>query len=321
LVGTLQRRADDLDLRPAQFQGMEWPEIADQVLVQLDSTLARRTDQLAAPGAAIDHDLENAFDKVGDNQINLDDNLRALMGLLAVMAQGTKVSFDRKTHRRGQQQVIRLTYFFHAARLIADRAPADLEEYVLEHLEGAQTAQRELWGRFEFSRLATAEVSLSQLDDRIQGQLETELGTERYQQISGLPLREISPEEITPIEGVLGKRLQNEIYREVLLGVISNLWVDYLTRVDALRVSIGLEAFAQRDPLVQYKGKASEMFQILLAEIRSGVVGRMLTFQPSRRMAATADREKVPEGAAVVETQAEPGSDSRADRKKRRRRH
>jgi len=321
LVGTLQRRVDDLDLRPAQFQGMEWPEIADQVLVQLDSTLARRTDQLAAPGAAIDHDLENAFDKVGDNQINLDDNLRALMGLLAVMAQGTKVSFDRKTHRRGQQQVIRLTYFFHAARLIADRAPADLEEYVLEHLEGAQTAQRELWGRYEFSRLATAEVSLSQLDDRIQGQLDTELGTERYQQISGLPLREISPEEITPIVGVLGKRLQNEIYREVLLGVISNLWVDYLTRVDALRVSIGLEAFAQRDPLVQYKGKASEMFQILLAEIRSGVVGRMLTFQPSRRMAATADREKVPEGAAVVETQAEPGSDSRADRKKRRRRH
>ena len=39
------------------------------------------------------------------------------------------------------------------------------------------------------------------------------------------------------------------------------LWVDYLTQVEALRVSIGLEAYAQRDPLVQYKGKASEMFQ------------------------------------------------------------
>lgn len=321
VVGTLQRRVDDLDLRPAQFQGMEWAEISDQILNQLDATLARRTDQLAAPGGAIDRDLEIAFDKVGDSQLNLDDNLRALMGLLAVMSQGTRVSFDRKTHRRGQQQVIRLTHFFHAARLIADRPPDALEEYILDHLEGAQEAQRKLWGRYEYGRLATAEVTLSQLDANLQGQFEADLGSERYPLISTIPLKELPPEEIEPVAAVLGKRLQNEIYREVLLSVISNLWVDYLTRVDALRVSIGLEAFAQRDPLVQYKGKASEMFQTLLAEIRSGVVGRMLTYQPSRRMTASADREKAPEAEVVGESSSGNGGDTRTDRKKKRRRH
>ena len=45
--------------------------------------------------------------------------------------------------------------------------------------------------------------------------------------------------------------------------------MDYLTKVEALRVSIGLEAYAQRDPLVQYKGKASELFHQLLADVRS----------------------------------------------------
>ena len=62
----------------------------------------------------------------------------------------------------------------------------------------------------------------------------------------------------------------------LLLGAITELWVDYLTRVEALRVSIGLEAYAQRDPLVQYKCRASEMFQRLLEDIRGLVVGRCL---------------------------------------------
>ncbi|MHB8857334.1 MAG: hypothetical protein ACYC6K_12030 [Bellilinea sp.] len=322
LIGTLQRRVDDLDLKPAQFQGMEWQDIANQVLNQLDATLARRTDQLAAPGAAIDRDLEAAFEKAGDGLIDLEQNLHALMGLLAVMAQGTKVSFDRRTHRRGQQRIIRLTYFFHAAHLIDDREPGELEAYILEHLQGAQVAQQQLWGRFEFSRLAQSGVTLSQLDARVQDQLTEELGAERYLEAASLPLKDLASEEIGKVVGVLGKRLQNEIYREVLLSVISNLWVDYLTRVDALRVSIGLEAFAQRDPLVQYKGKASEMFQTLLAEIRSGVVGRMLTYQPSRRSTASVDKDKP---AAEIPLAA-PGTgsddgDSRADRKKKRRRH
>ena len=40
----------------------------------------------------------------------------------------------------------------------------------------------------------------------------------------------------------LGTKIQNDIYRHILVSVISELWVEYLTRVDALRVSIGLEA-------------------------------------------------------------------------------
>ena len=78
----------------------------------------------------------------------------------------------------------------------------------------------------------------------------------------------------------LGKSALTEVYRQLLLGVITELWVDYLTQMEALRVSIGLEAYGQRDPLVEYKSKASELFQNLLKDMRSGVILRMFTFRP-----------------------------------------
>lgn len=323
LIGTLQRRVEDLDLRPSQFQGMDWNDISNEILNRLDAMLARRTEKLSVPGGQIDTDLEAAFEKVGEAMININQNTRALMGLLTVMARGTRVSFDRRTHRRGQEQVVRLTYFFHAAKLIADREPGELEHYILDHLQKAQESQHAIWGRFEVSRLAASEVTLSQLEQTVQQKLMDAMGPERFEEVSRTPIREIAPDDLEKTVSVLGTRLQNEIYRDVLLNTISSLWVEYLTRVDALRVSIGLEAFAQRDPLVQYKSKASEMFQTLLAEIRSGVVGRMLTYQPRRQASAAVEKEKddtpVP-AASPIQTE-ESASESRSDRKKKRRRH
>jgi preprotein translocase subunit SecA len=66
----------------------------------------------------------------------------------------------------------------------------------------------------------------------------------------------------------------------LLLSATTELWVDYLTRIEALRVSIGLEAYAQRDPLVQYKGRASEMFAQLVEDIRGLVISRVFAYQP-----------------------------------------
>ena len=83
----------------------------------------------------------------------------------------------------------------------------------------------------------------------------------------------------------LGHGIQTQIYRQVLLGAITELWVDYLTRVEALRVSVGLEAYAQADPLVKYKSQASEMFQSLLSDIRAAVIGRIFLYQPRAAVA------------------------------------
>jgi preprotein translocase subunit SecA len=80
-----------------------------------------------------------------------------------------------------------------------------------------------------------------------------------------------------------------------MLGVVGQSWVEYLTQMEALRTSVGLEAYAQRDPLVQYKSSAFDLFQQLMQEVRSGMVSRL--FHMSLRTAqpgAPAEREGKP---------------------------
>ncbi len=71
----------------------------------------------------------------------------------------------------------------------------------------------------------------------------------------------------------------NDLLRELMLSVVTNLWVDYLTAIESLREGIGLQAFGQRDPLVEYKRRAYEMFQDLYTQIRSQVVRYVFTYQ------------------------------------------
>ncbi|MFN7037789.1 MAG: hypothetical protein ACK4SN_15625, partial [Bellilinea sp.] len=226
-----------------------------------------------------------------------------------------------------RQQVIRMTYIFLAAGLLEGRDAEELSEEILEHLEGARLALQRVWGNYELRRLIQTETPLSRLNQSLQERLRSALGNERFEEIAEADLKELPAEDLQEISRVLGERLQNEIYREILLGVISQLWVDYLTRVDALRVSIGLEAYAQRDPLVQYKSRATELFSQLLKDIRGGVVARMFTYQPSRSATVQVERDRgTGEPAARAEgVPAEAvergGEASRSARKKKRRRH
>lgn len=67
-----------------------------------------------------------------------------------------------------------------------------------------------------------------------------------------------------------------EIERVVLLKVIDNKWMSHIDDMDQLREGIGLQAYGQRDPVVEYKVSAYEMFDSMTAAIREETV-RILT--------------------------------------------
>ncbi|MEW6180447.1 MAG: hypothetical protein AB1522_11015 [Chloroflexota bacterium] len=328
VIGAIQRRVEELDARLTQYQGRDWEEAARLLYGEVEKLLNERVERLSSPDGPIARDLDAALEKVGDGKILLQQNQAALLGLLGMMTQGTRLTFDRRTHRRGRQQVTRMTYIFHAAALLDGREAEELSEEILEHLEGARLALQRVWGNYELRRLIQTETPLSRLNPRLQERLRAVLGNERFEEIAESNLKELPVEDLQEIAGVLGERLQNEIYREILLGVISQLWVDYLTRVDALRVSIGLEAYAQRDPLVQYKSRATELFSQLLKDIRAGVAARMFTYQPSRSATVQVERERssptepaAPVERVVAAADERSGDGSRSARKKKRRRH
>jgi len=71
------------------------------------------------------------------------------------------------------------------------------------------------------------------------------------------------------------------IERSVLLRSIDNLWVEHLDLMTALRTSIGLRGYGQRDPLIEYKKEAFGMFNRLLGTINQEVVNNFFKYATS----------------------------------------
>ena len=63
--------------------------------------------------------------------------------------------------------------------------------------------------------------------------------------------------------------------RGIILNAVDRLWQDHLYAMDSLRDSIGLRAYAQKDPLVEYKQEAFRMFENLMDEISQEIITKM----------------------------------------------
>ncbi len=80
-----------------------------------------------------------------------------------------------------------------------------------------------------------------------------------------------------------------ELERVFLLKVIDRKWMDHIDDMDQLRQGIGLQAFAQRDPLVEYKLSGYEMFSAMTSSIQEETVRILLHV----RVEEKAEREQV----------------------------
>ncbi len=80
-------------------------------------------------------------------------------------------------------------------------------------------------------------------------------------------------------EAQLGEEVMRRFEKQILLWAVDNRWIRHLTDLDRLREGIGLQAFAQVDPLVAYKREAFNMYGELMNDIRGDVVKGLLTLQ------------------------------------------
>ena len=60
--------------------------------------------------------------------------------------------------------------------------------------------------------------------------------------------------------------------KDVLLKVVDSKWIDHLHNIDMLREGIGLRAYGQKDPLIEYKKEAYDLFNKMMYEIQSDTV-------------------------------------------------
>lgn len=308
-----QRLGESLQLEEHPETPIDWDEATETLEAAVEKAWDRRAERLL-------NEVERDLDLWIEKSESLDRGTK--IRLLVQMSYGKASFFDKRTHQRRSVVVARLSYPYYAARFIEDEEPQVVVESVMEHLGSASEVLQEQIGRNAFSQIRGSK--LSELDEPLLSKLRTFFGR-LFDEFEGSgPIETLPPEIQAQLVNTLGTVGLSDAYRRLLLGVGDRLWVEYLTEMEALRTSIGLEAYGQRDPLVQYKSRAVDLFRQLLASIRAGVVSRMYGVQPRVTQAVAApqarQRETVP--AESSEKSSESGDDAKpkAKRKRRRRR-
>ncbi len=287
-----------------RFEISNWEDAGDKIMDAAEQALKRRRERLvgdAERGGQIRNDIHNLLPR----EINDTTKLQLLLSL----SQGSRTDFDQKTHRQVKHVFNRFSYVFLIAQLLEGQPADEVIEDVLTHLDEAEEALRYAWGEREFARLSANAQRLADFGVAAK----KAFGEDRLDE----PVAGLGESDREALVESIGRYALNEVHRQLLLSATTELWVDYLTRIEALRVSIGLEAYAQRDPLVQYKSKASEMFAQLVEDIRGLVISRVFAYQP-RPVQIT------PVETASISTPSTPASQSAQtenSKKKRRRRH
>ena len=85
--------------------------------------------------------------------------------------------------------------------------------------------------------------------------------------------------------------VMRNIERDILLKVIDNKWIDHLHNIDMLREGIGLRAYGQKDPLIEYKKEAYDLFNNMMYEIRSETVKHLFRSKFGIRIVGSAGEE------------------------------
>jgi preprotein translocase subunit SecA len=86
-------------------------------------------------------------------------------------------------------------------------------------------------------------------------------------------------------EKLFGEDEFREVERVVLLRNVDQKWMDHLEAMDSLMESIGLQAYAQRNPIREYRIQGADLFDEMIGDIRESTVRMMLSVMPKAQNA------------------------------------
>ena len=84
-------------------------------------------------------------------------------------------------------------------------------------------------------------------------------------------------------EDLFGAEQLREIERAVLLRNVDTMWMEHIDAMDDLKSNIGFQAYAQRDPVTEYRIQGAEMFDAMVSDIRERTVRMILSIKPAQK--------------------------------------
>jgi preprotein translocase subunit SecA len=173
----------------------------------------------------------------------------------------------------------------------------DMSEAVLEQIEdsvservekatGGAAGHRAEWNlralADDLSYLLMRPVTHAELEGARDHAALTELALERGRHAYRTRETEFTPEVLRELE------------RHVYLFTLDEQWRDHLYELDGLKGGIGLRAYGQRDPLIEYKKEAFTLFETLLSEVREEFVQRLFRVQLAPEAMREIERRPAP---------------------------
>jgi preprotein translocase subunit SecA len=212
--------------------------------------------------------IENAQKKIENNNYGIRKNL---LEYDRVMSEQREIIYDerrRVLNGESMRDVI--------LKMITDIIENSVDMCIADDVEESE------WNLEELNRLLLPIIPLEQIAlERItkpkKASLKQQLKEEAYKKY------EEKEEEFPSAEAM------RELERNALLRMIDRKWMDHIDDMDQLRQGIGLQAYGQRDPLVEYKMSGYEMFDSMTQSIREDTIRALYHIQIEQRV----EREEV----------------------------
>lgn len=279
VIGTERHEARRIDNQLRGRAGRQGDPGSSRFYLSLEDDLMRRfgpmervkglmerlgvDDDVPIEAGLINKSIENAQTRV--EGYNFDVRKHTVEFDNVMNKQRTVIYADRRTILDGEELKPRVIAMIHAEidSLIAEHLGEDPEEWDLAPLmRPIRTINPLLPEGIEEDLI---DLSRDEISDELHAQLEVAYETR---------------------EQAVGSQNMRYIERRMLLGVIDRHWVEYLTGMEDLRQEIGLQAIAQRDPLIEYQRNAYTLFEELKHNIERDVVYQIIhvSFQYEQTM-------------------------------------
>ena len=146
----------------------------------------------------------------------------------------------------------------HILSMIGGIIEAEMNQYANEKLYPEEWSLDELIKDAESIYAPTGRLKLEELE---------EMSRDEVQDF----LNRMAEESYAQRERLFGEANMRELEKIIMLRVVDNRWMEHLDRMDMLREGIGLLAYGQRNPLIEYKIKGHEMFGQMIDSIQNDI--------------------------------------------------
>lgn len=195
--------------------------------------------------------IERAQKKVENHNFNI---RKYILEYDDVMNQQREVLYDQRRKILGNES-LRDTIMEMVDSLVIKA----MNQYADEKLYPEEWDYEGLLKHLELFFLEPGQFTVVEMEDLGRGELQERLLA-------------IAHEEYDKREQLIGEANMRELEKAVMLKVVDSKWMEHLDSMDMLREGIGLRAYGQKNPLVEYKFEAYDMFEAMIEAIQEDTI-------------------------------------------------